>query len=96
MEQMLAPFVGNPLPACLRNGTGMALVINLMEVPRRTWMVRRRNRHPRTPGFRLVEPTARREGRPYYSRSLRSVQSRTASGICDKRVPSFVVAVSYS
>ena len=22
-------------------------------------------RHPRTPGFRLVEPTARREGRPY-------------------------------
>jgi len=31
------------------------------------------------------------EGRPYYSRSLRSAQSRTASGICDKRVPSFVV-----
>jgi hypothetical protein len=25
-------------------------------------MVRRRVRHPRTPGFRLVEPTARREG----------------------------------
>jgi len=31
----------------------------------------------------------RQEGRPYYSRSLRSAQSR-------KRVPSFVVAASYS
>ena len=31
----------------------------------------------------------RQEGRPYNSRSLRSAQSR-------KRVPSFVVAVSYS
>ena len=28
-------------------------------------IVRRRVRGPRTPGFRLVEPTARREGRPY-------------------------------
>jgi hypothetical protein len=28
-------------------------------------MVRRRDRHLRTPGLRLVEPTARREGRPY-------------------------------
>ena len=43
--------------------------------------------HPRTPGFRLGELTARREGRSYYSRSLRSAQSR-------KRVPSFVVAVT--
>jgi hypothetical protein len=43
--------------------------------------------HPRTPSFRLVEPTARREGRSYYSRSLRSAQSR-------KRVPSFAVAVT--
>ena len=34
-------------------------------LPRRTCMVRRRDRHPRTPGFRLGEPTARREGRPY-------------------------------
>jgi hypothetical protein len=61
-------------------------------------MVRRRDQHPRTPGFRLdsvpegttprrVEPTARREGRPYNSRSLRSAQSR-------KRVPSFAVAVT--
>ena len=33
-------------------------------VPRHTSMVRRRGRHPRTPGFRLVEPTAWREGRP--------------------------------
>jgi len=33
--------------------------------PRRTLTVRRRVRHPRTPGFRLVEPTARREERPY-------------------------------
>ncbi|MGD8509473.1 MAG: hypothetical protein PVH81_11275, partial [Syntrophobacterales bacterium] len=31
----------------------------------------------------------RPEGRPYYSRSLCSAQFRTASGICDKRVPSF-------
>jgi hypothetical protein len=31
----------------------------------------------------------RQEGRPYYSRSLRSAQSR-------KRVPSFVVAAGYS
>ncbi len=30
--------------------------------------------------------------RPSSSRSLRSAQSRTASGICDKRVPSFVVS----
>jgi hypothetical protein len=36
----------------------------------------------------------RQEGRPYYSRSLRSAQSRTANGIYDKRVPSFVVAVT--
>ena len=34
MEQMLSPFGGNPSPASLRNGTGMALVINLMEVPK--------------------------------------------------------------
>jgi hypothetical protein len=34
-------------------------------VPSRTRTVRRRGRHPRTPGFLLVEPTARREGRPY-------------------------------
>jgi len=30
--------------------------------------------------------------RPSNSRSLRSAQSRTASGIYDKRVPSFVVS----
>ncbi|MDH3557385.1 MAG: hypothetical protein OES18_16200 [Deltaproteobacteria bacterium] len=30
--------------------------------------------------------------RPSSSRSLRSAQSRTASGICDKRVPSCVVS----
>jgi hypothetical protein len=34
--------------------------------------------------------------RRYYSRSLRSAQSRTASGIYDKRVPSFVVAAGDS
>ncbi len=52
--------------------------------------------HPRTPGFRLGEPTARREGRSYYSRSLRSAQSRTASGIYDKRVPSFTIGAADS
>ena len=29
---------------------------------------------------------------PSSSRSLRSAQSRTASGICDKRVPSFLIS----
>jgi hypothetical protein len=31
-----------------------------------------------------------------FSRSLRSAQSRTASGIYDKRVPNFAVAAGYS
>jgi len=35
-------------------------------------------------------------GRPYNSRSLRSAQSHTVSGIYDKRVPSFVVAAGDS
>ncbi|MGD8435261.1 MAG: hypothetical protein PVI73_14180, partial [Syntrophobacterales bacterium] len=43
-----------------------------------------------------TDTRGRQEGRPYNSRSLRSAQSRTASGICDKRVPSFVVAASDS
>ena len=71
--------VGPPYP----NGTSQGeLVLSLSK------------EHSRTPGFRLVVPTARREGGPYYSRSLRSAQSRTAGGICDKRVPSFVIAVT--
>ena len=43
-----------------------------------------------------ADTRGRLEGRPYYSRSLRSAQSRTASGIYDKRVPSFAVAAGYS
>jgi hypothetical protein len=50
---------------CCRETVEMAVILcNRRELdPRRTRAVRRRVRHPRTPGFRLVEPTARREGR---------------------------------
>jgi hypothetical protein len=42
----------------------------------------------RVPQSAFIDPVAR----PSNSRSLRSAQSRTASGICDKRVPSCVAS----
>ncbi|MGD9168017.1 MAG: hypothetical protein PVH33_14995, partial [Syntrophobacterales bacterium] len=46
----------------------------------------------RTVQVRKPTPCGCQVAHPSNSRSLRSAQSRTASGICDKRVPSFVVS----
>ena len=48
-------------------------------------MVRRKVRHPRKPGFRLVEPAARNEGRPYPRLQSRPIREISKLGRGEKK-----------